>query len=191
MATNRSAFTLIELLVVVAIIAILAAIAVPNFLDAQTRAKVSRTKADLRTLAVSFEMYRVDTNYYPPDFDSGIYGVQVDGEGRTYASITTPIAYITTPPTDSFTMHETFKKGRYFQYWGEDAVVRTAPDSSAAKQSWLRRGVSYVMYSVGPDRRDEALGANQDEAIGKVYDPTNGTVSAGDVGISNRGFLPQ
>ena len=43
---------MIELLIVVAIIAILAAIAVPNFLAAQTRAKVSRIRNDLRVTAM-------------------------------------------------------------------------------------------------------------------------------------------
>ena len=59
-------FTLIELLIVVAIIAILAAIAVPNFLEAQTRAKVARVKADMRTLATALESYYVDHNNYVP-----------------------------------------------------------------------------------------------------------------------------
>lgn len=61
-------FTLIELLIVVAIIAILAAIAVPNFLEAQTRSKVSRVKADMRTIATGLEIYRLDNNDYPPGF---------------------------------------------------------------------------------------------------------------------------
>jgi prepilin-type N-terminal cleavage/methylation domain-containing protein len=58
-------FTLIELLIVVAIIAILAAIAVPNFLEAQIRSKVSRVKADQRSLATALESYFIDNNAYP------------------------------------------------------------------------------------------------------------------------------
>ena len=59
------AFTLIELLIAAAIIAILAAIAVPNFLEAQVRAKVSRVHADLRALAVGIEAYAVYHGKYP------------------------------------------------------------------------------------------------------------------------------
>ncbi len=59
------AFTLIELLIVVAIIAILAAIAVPNFLEAQVRSKIARVKSDHRTLVTAIESYRVDNPAYP------------------------------------------------------------------------------------------------------------------------------
>ena len=72
---------------VVAIIALLAAIALPNFLEAQTRAKVSRAKADLRTVATALEAYRVDSNAYPPN--DGVYNVLP-------CQITTPVAYIAT-----------------------------------------------------------------------------------------------
>jgi type II secretion system protein G len=64
---KNKGFTLIELLIVVAIIAILAAIAVPNFLEAQVRSKVSRAKSDIRTMATALESYAVDNNGYPPD----------------------------------------------------------------------------------------------------------------------------
>ena len=56
-AMAMNGFTLVELLVVVAIIAILSLIAVPNFLEAQVRAKVSRARSDLRTVATGLEAY--------------------------------------------------------------------------------------------------------------------------------------
>ncbi len=68
----RRGFTLIELLIVVAIIAILAAIAVPNFLEAQTRAKVSRALADMRSLSTGIESFRVDQNVYPIGTDNSM-----------------------------------------------------------------------------------------------------------------------
>jgi prepilin-type N-terminal cleavage/methylation domain-containing protein len=59
------AFTLIELLIVVAIIAILAAIAVPNFLLAKQRANQSRCAANLKAIAYALYAYKLDLNRYP------------------------------------------------------------------------------------------------------------------------------
>ncbi len=64
MNSNDKAFTLIELLIVVAIIGILAAIAIPNFLEAQTRAKVTRAQAEIRNLSMVLEAYCVDEDAY-------------------------------------------------------------------------------------------------------------------------------
>jgi type II secretion system protein G len=65
MKRSDSGFTLIELLIVIAIIGILAAIAIPNLLNAVQRGKQKRTMSDMRALATAIESYAVDNNVYP------------------------------------------------------------------------------------------------------------------------------
>ena len=62
-------FTLIELLIVIAIILILISIALPNFLEAQIRAKVTRAQGDMNSLATALESYQIDWKMYPADGD--------------------------------------------------------------------------------------------------------------------------
>ncbi|MBZ5640887.1 MAG: type II secretion system protein GspG, partial [Acidobacteriia bacterium] len=64
-------FTLIELLIVVAIIGIIAAIAIPNLLNAIDRGKQKRTMADIRSIGTAVESYAIDNNYYPTAADIG------------------------------------------------------------------------------------------------------------------------
>ncbi len=173
--TRLPAFTLIELLVVVAIIAILAAIALPNLLEAQVRSKVSRAKAELRTLTTALESYRVDTNRYPEDYAAAVpkeYGL-----GR----LTSPVAYITTVPTDVFGGYFDSARGVYVKSY----TLGTAPNERPAR---------YALASVGPDLQDNTSplfdypGYSpfiwENPASGYKYyryDPTNGTISLGDI----------
>jgi general secretion pathway protein G len=62
---RQSGFTLIELLIVVAIIGIIAAIAIPNLLNAIDRSKQKRTMADMRSIGTACEEYAIDNNFYP------------------------------------------------------------------------------------------------------------------------------
>jgi len=62
---RQKGFTLIELLIVVAIIGIIAAIAIPNLLNAINRGRQRRSMADIRSIGTALEAYSVDFNYYP------------------------------------------------------------------------------------------------------------------------------
>ena len=60
--TRRGAFTLVEIMIVVAIIAMLAAIAVPNFLRARKRSQATRVLEDLRMIDSAIDQYAIETN---------------------------------------------------------------------------------------------------------------------------------
>jgi general secretion pathway protein G len=69
---RQKGFTLIELLIVVAIIGIIAAIAIPNLLNAINRGRQTRTMSDIRSIATALEAYSVDFNFYPKNISGTI-----------------------------------------------------------------------------------------------------------------------
>lgn len=194
---QRKAFTLIELLIVVAIIAILAAIAVPNFLEAQTRSKVSRVKADMRSIATAIEAYQTDHNRYPPI--NAVWGYH----WSLPSLISTPVAYIS-----SAILRDPFNSGQFFQddpytrfnaatldYWwatkeyydskGFGWYVGNAPGVDGTQPGAPR--AKWDLMSKGPDahwghsNHPAGPGIELDNPQVWAYDPTNGTNSWGNI----------
>lgn len=185
---RKNAFTLIELLIVVAIIGILAAIAVPNFLNAQIRAKVARVKGDLKAVSTALEAYRIDNNSFPLGPGADLL--------QDLRVLTTPISYIAqVSMLDPFGGADRFSDGTAWGEWQKCYKYfsfRILPENRGwtwAGRAGLDQSLSmegYLLYSFGPDKSQSALewyasGASDD--AGRIYHPTNGLVSIGDIGI--------
>jgi prepilin-type N-terminal cleavage/methylation domain-containing protein len=186
------AFTLIELLIVVAIIAILAAIAVPNFLEAQTRAKVSRAKADIRAMVTATETYRIDNNNYMSDKNNPplAWGITNTFDYRSILSytgvkydalfrLTSPVAYMSSLPRDNpFGVYQSYYTGRFHSgYWYRGpAVWKDVQQRKIAyyPESW-HHDVAFSFDSSGPSKKI------YDQKGYLIYDPTNGTMSYGGI----------
>lgn len=179
MRNRRLGFTLIELLVVVAILAILGAIALPNFMEAQTRAKVARVASDLRAAATCLESYRIDNSDYP----------------EPLLKLSTPVAYASNAyAPDAFANPNGWFALGYVQgsLGSTEAFLQSFGVGGATEP--LRNVMKthgYFVFSNGPDLLDEALenptGSFRDVMngpgadFGYFYDATNGTKSRGDI----------
>lgn len=163
---------------------LMAAIAVPNFIQARSRAKVARARSEIRNLAVNLETYYIDHNTYPPAVDENGTVVPLGELGASVSAgyvpwmLTTPIAYTATLPVDPDHEKED----------GTNALYRYATNGI---QCW-------VLAGHGPDKDGDVEVADYPSpnsgqcnwrsfvshfGIGSAveYDATNGTTSSGDV----------
>jgi type II secretory pathway pseudopilin PulG len=201
----------------VAIIAILAAIAVPNFLEAQTRAKNAKCMADMRTMATALETYHVDCNAYPSDAGNGAgAGPGLPGGiWRAYRfrdrhsnppanftigyELTTPIAYLTSAEI----LIDPYKRGKLGYYKSSTVVqgreyyffanVVLREKARQAPYTTLKNiGGDYILWAAGPDGWcNNKPGQGEYSQANYIprsisYDPSNGTVSNGDVHRSQK-----
>lgn len=203
--SKRQAFTMIELLFVVATIAVLAAISVPNFLEAQVRSKVARARVDMSLMKAALRAYGEQYDAYPPNrpamtaallkpdspaapsADPGGFqwprpAAPLDlcrGSGWDLAPLTTPVAWISRAmPVDLF-----FRKND--GDWRHPSppepfcyINRLAAGGDAPSSATLRQTAwGFGLFSQGPSGMWPAMNPLLEPLIG--YDPTNGTCSSG------------
>jgi prepilin-type N-terminal cleavage/methylation domain-containing protein len=102
---NRAGFTLVEVLIVVAIIALLAAICVPNYLRARKRSQATRTLEDLRILDYALDRWAIEKNKtggdtatiadlrpYLKDADTSLYTAGTDVLGNAVGPFVVDVA---------------------------------------------------------------------------------------------------
>jgi prepilin-type N-terminal cleavage/methylation domain-containing protein len=87
---SKKGFTLIELLIVVAIIAILAAIAIPQFSQYRVRGYNAAASSDMRNIKVQTEAYNTDWQIYASSTDAGAAGLGTVRSGPTSLSLAVP-----------------------------------------------------------------------------------------------------
>jgi prepilin-type N-terminal cleavage/methylation domain-containing protein len=172
-------FTLIELLIVIAIILILIAIALPNFLEAQIRAKVTRAKGELRTIGIAQESYFLDFGIYPAESEDDVFNRGRASQGLLW--LTSPIKYLTSIPEDPFS-----------RIYEDNMKLLTYESGGIRTKKPPLIGVcleTYAFFTRGPDHlENEVKSANPhwehpgDNSV-DAYSPTNGTKSMGDIFI--------
>ena len=207
---HRSAFTLIELLIVIAIIAILALIAIPNFLEAQTRSKVAAVQSNMRTVALGLEAYYVDYNAYPCRHATGGDDSSNNRFGERmfrFGPLSTPVAYLSDIYSSSkcpFEKQIVDQRVNSFRYLNKRGWADWCRANIASPNAWVngRPTPYWFLVSIGPDIQSgpkcdidftnwatwsevewfrNIFDTNDPRLKVMQYDPTNGTISNGDI----------
>lgn len=136
---KQRGFTLIELLIVVAIIGIIAAIAIPNLLDAIQRARQKRSIGDCRNLAGAIQTFGVDNGGYP--YSNAV--IAATGINTVVTGFT-PDYIQAIPPADGW--------GASYQYiTGANSITRATTPTQVA--------VNFALWSLGSNGLGGSPGA--------------------------------
>jgi prepilin-type N-terminal cleavage/methylation domain-containing protein len=105
MKNNRKAFSLVEILIVVAVIALLAAIAIPNLMRAKLNSNQASAQATLKAIANALETYAISNGIYPTQTTSLIGAAPpylnkdyfaTSFNGYNFSALITDYAYLVT-----------------------------------------------------------------------------------------------
>ncbi|MCA9438080.1 MAG: prepilin-type N-terminal cleavage/methylation domain-containing protein, partial [Candidatus Omnitrophica bacterium] len=175
-------FTLIELLIVIAIILILIAIALPNFLEAQQRAKIANVRAGMRGVGTAIEAFRTERGVLLIDFWEDGGGVSSPASQRwrekfgrvgrdpafqyktfeeCYFPLTSPAAYLTTLPIDPFNDPSRSvgfgenEKGLAYIYFDNDVLDPNPANHDHGVEYYAPGGPGQVLYGAVPLKSEE------------------------------------
>ncbi len=205
----KKGFTLVELLIVIAIIIVVTAIAVPNLISANIKAKVKGIKSEMGSIAIALEDYRLDTGNYPIEPGSWQSGYDPDviaKEGFAFDRHSRAIGLgkLIFPEGASDPVYLYRIPGDLFNNSGKEEWNGTSGahnnhysyfTADASRQSSSTEAKYWALVSYGPDKDQDIdsytkawnavdpNASNHNTYKDLVYNPDNGITSSGDIVI--------
>ena len=138
----QKGFTLVELLIVIAIIGVLAALLMSNFIGVRQRARDAQRKSDLKQIQSALELYRSDLGLYPATISA--CGAKLTGG----SPVNTYMEKIPCDPSSSY-------NGRNYAYWSDASsyYIAACSENSSDSQAVAYSGVPTVVKDIDTNER--------------------------------------